>query len=439
MDAYERANSIEEQAMVRVREIYTAALRKALKEKKAFLQTVEAVRTGKKKPPAFYVSQGEEAVEKWKQGFIRELIRKEKVIEGIIAQLNAAGVEAADVIRGSMVDIYQTNREEAAQLIGATAEQADVNMTFAQYDKRQIGVILQENESPMSRIAYRNLGQNTAIRRRLQNELAQATILGEGQRELIKRIQKVTGMSVSQARRVAQTERTRVQSQARWQAGEEAKAAGVGVYNTWSTRMVNSRETHISLNGKKAMQGEPFVTSAGNSLKYPGDPSAPASEVINCHCVLVPDVLLPGERLDAEGNVVSRETEEWDNKFNSEYRATTENELIPNRQNAFGLTEKLIGYCLNMGHPSGRNKAIVFQTALGYNQGNSSELERAIRDGLNHYKAVPNGNVGYGNKFNVVMLVKGANGRVQPVETGWIMDQDRPRMVTAYVSKNQRP
>lgn len=298
MDAYEAANSIEEQAMTRVREIYTAALRRALKKHKAFLQTVEAVQTGKKKPPVFYVNQGDEAVERWKQGFIRELIRQERVIEGIVEELHAAGVEASDVIRGSMVDIYQTNRDEAVQLISAGADRAGVNMTFAQFDNRQITVILQENESPMSKIAYNNLGDNPAIRRRLQNELAQATVLGEGQRKLIERIRKVTGMSVSQARRVAQTERTRVQSQARWQAGEEAKAAGVGVYNTWSTRMVRSRETHISLDGKKAMQGDAFVTSAGNSLKYPGDPTAPASEVINCHCVLVPDVLLPGETLE---------------------------------------------------------------------------------------------------------------------------------------------
>ena len=298
MDAYEAANSIEEQAMTRVREIYTAALRRALKKHKASLQTVEAVRIGKKKPPAFYVNQGDDAVERWKQGFIRELIRQERVIESIVAELNAAGVEAADVIRGSMADIYQTNRDEAVQLISAGADRAGVNMTFAQFDNRQIAVILHENGSPMSKIAYNNLGNNPAIRRKLQNELAQATVLGEGQHKLIERIRKVTGMSVSQARRVAQTERTRVQSQARWQAGEEAMAAGVGVYNTWSTRMINSRDTHISLNGKKAMQGNAFVTSAGNSLKYPGDPTAPAREVINCHCVLVPDVLLPGETLE---------------------------------------------------------------------------------------------------------------------------------------------
>lgn len=295
MDAYEAANSIEEQAMTRVREIYTAALRRALKKHKAFLQTVEDVQTGKKKPPAFYVNQGDEAVGQWKQGFIRELIRQERVIEGIVEELHAAGVEASDVIRGSMVDIYQTNRDEAVQLISAGADRAGVNMTFAQFDNRQIAVILQENEIPMSKIAYNNLGNNPAIRRRLQNELAQATILGEGQHKLIERIRKVTGMSVSQARRVAQTERTRVQSQARWQAGEEAMAAGVGVYNTWSTRMINSRDTHINLDGKKAMQGEYFP---GGVLRYPGDPTAPASEVINCHCVLVPDVLLPGETLE---------------------------------------------------------------------------------------------------------------------------------------------
>lgn len=299
MDAYDAATVIEEQAMLRVREIYTAALRRALKKKKAFLQIVEAVRTGKKKPPAFYVNQGEEAVEKWKQGFLRELIRQERVIEGIIAELKAAGVEAADVIRGSMADIYQTNRAEAVQVLSAAAEQAGVNMSFAQFDNRQIAVILQEHESPMSKIAYNNLGDNPAIRRALQNELAQAALLGEGQQKLIRRIMRVGGYkTAAQAKRVAQTERTRVQSEARWMAGEEAKAAGVGVYNIWSTRMINSRDTHISLNGKKAMQGDAFVTSAGNSLRFPGDPSAPASEVINCHCVLVPDVLLPGETLE---------------------------------------------------------------------------------------------------------------------------------------------
>ncbi len=59
--------------------------------------------------------------------------------------------------------------------------------------------------------------------------------------------------------------------------------------------MVNSRETHIALNGKTVGMDENFVTIAGNVLRYPGDPTAPAAEVINCYCVVVPVVGKQGE------------------------------------------------------------------------------------------------------------------------------------------------
>ena len=298
MDAVERSDAIEQATMTRVIEIYTGALRKALKSKKAFLQKIADVDSGKIKPPQYYVERGE--VDKWREGFVRELMRQNKVIDGIMEQLNSAGADAAALIRDSMVDIYNANRQEATARLSLEADQLGVSATFAQYDKRQIAVLLQEQQSPFSRLAYQNMGQNPAIRRRLQNELAQATILGESQRDIIKRIRKVTGQTVSQARRVAQTERTRVQSQARWQAGNEAAAMGLRVYNTWSTRMINSRESHIILNSKCALQGERFP---GSVLRYPGDPEGPAREVINCHCVLVPNLLEPGEYIDSDGNV----------------------------------------------------------------------------------------------------------------------------------------
>ena len=298
MDAIERSDAIEQATMTRVVEIYTGALRKALKSKKSFLQKIADVDSGKIKPPQYYVDRGE--VDKWREGFVRELMRQNKVIDGIMEQLNAAGADAAALIRDSMVDIYNANRQEATETLALEAGQMGVYATFAQYDKRQIAVLLQEQQSPFSKIAYQNMGQNPAIRRRLQNEMAQATILGESQREIIKRIRKVTGQTVAQARRVAQTERTRVQSQARWQAGNEAAAMVLRVYNTWSTRMINSRESHIRLNGKSALQGERFP---GSVLRFPGDPDGPAREVINCFCVLVPNLLAPDEYIDSNGSV----------------------------------------------------------------------------------------------------------------------------------------
>ena len=302
MDAYEQSNAIEHATMTRVAEIYAGALRKALKNKKAFFQKVKDVETGRIKPPQYYVDTDQ--VAKWKERFLRELIRQDAVISGIMDELNKAGIDAAALIRDSMLEIYRVNREEAVKGISESSSASGVNISFAQYNKTQIKVLVEEDQSPFSKLAYENLGNNPAIRRRLQNELGMAAVIGESQSEIIDRIRKVTGQTVAQARRVAQTERTRVQSQARWKTGQEAANMGVHVVNEWSARMVNTRDSHAALDGKKAEQGEPFRTIWGNSLLYPGDPSAPAKEVINCHCVLVPDVLLPSQRIDTSGNVV---------------------------------------------------------------------------------------------------------------------------------------
>lgn len=133
------------------------------------------------------------------------------------------------------------------------------------------------------------------IRSALQSQMAQAAILGESQEKIIKRIQKVTGQAEYQARRIAQTERNRVQSQARAEALHEAAKMGITVTKTWSARMRNTRDSHAALNGTEIPENEKFHTIWGNELRYPGDPEAPAAEVINCFCVLIPDVKLPRE------------------------------------------------------------------------------------------------------------------------------------------------
>lgn len=293
MGAYETANRLESAAAARLKEIYESALRTALRRQHAFLAQIKAIDEGKITPPQWYIDRGKE--KEWREGFTRALLRKNKVIEGIMADLNAVGGDAADILLEFSCDVYDVTRQETIDILTHEMGTIGVNPSFAVYDKRQIRGLVTENQSPFSKLAYQNLGQNPAIRRRLQNEMAQAVILGESQPKIVERIRAVTGQAVWQAKRVAQTERTRVQSQARFEAGAEAQALGVKVYHEWSTRMINSRDTHIALNGKKAMQGEKFP---GSMLRFPGDPNAPAREVINCHCVLIPGVLLPGEELE---------------------------------------------------------------------------------------------------------------------------------------------
>ena len=298
LNAIDRCDALEAALMARVGEIYAGALRTAIKKRAAFLRKIKAVDEGRIKPPQYYVDTGQ--VDKWREGFVRELIRQNQVIEGIMEEINKAGAQAAEMIRDTMPEYWEINRAEAVDRFSVEMENAGIDGTFEKQTRRQIEILLSENESPFSKLAYMNLGQNLAVRRRLQNELAQAAILGESQSQIIKRIRNVTGQAQWQAKRVAQTERTRVQSQARWEAGNEAMALGVKVINEWSARMVNTRDTHAALDGKVALQGEYFP---GSPLRYPGDPTAPAGEVINCHCVLVPDVLRDGQMV-VDGRVV---------------------------------------------------------------------------------------------------------------------------------------
>ncbi len=210
----------------------------------------------------------------------------------------------APEIKAQMVEVYKVNSDATFEALSQT-----INQHFSLLPKRQIEIILEDKRPAFSKIAYQHLGQNTSIRRTLQNEMAQAALLGEGQKKIMKRIAKVTGMAEYQAQRVAQTERTRVQSQARADSLHEAAEMGIVVTKTWSARMRNTRDSHAALNGKTVMENEKFQTIWGNELAYPGNPDAPAREVINCHCVLVPDVLMPGERLKNIGSYGRMETE----------------------------------------------------------------------------------------------------------------------------------
>lgn len=286
MDAAERAtNAILRRTEAQIDEIYGAALQQAVKNHASFFQKIAAIDSGKIKPPAIYDTP--EKVLKWRQGYTKELLRREKIVDGIIAELRQAGVDVAPIIKAAGVDNYMVNR---SYTINSLNRQAGTQIAFGNMQRNQIEVLLQKTQSPFSKIAYKNLGANAVITRRLRSEMAQATLLGESQSKIIKRIRAVTGQSQYQARRVAQTERTRLQSQARSDTLQEAADLGVKVTKTWSARNVNTRDTHAALDGVTIPQDEAFHLIDGDSLMYPGDPNGRAENVISCHCVLIPGV-----------------------------------------------------------------------------------------------------------------------------------------------------
>lgn len=68
------------------------------------------------------------------------------------------------------------------------------------------------------------------------------------------------------------------------QAAQAAFATGRAVYKKWRTRRDNRvRETHQIAEGQEVAYDEAFWVG-GVPMMHPGDPSAPASEVVNCRC-----------------------------------------------------------------------------------------------------------------------------------------------------------
>lgn len=282
------SDALEKTLQQRIAEVYGEALKRAVRNNRLFFTNVKNLDARAKDLEKGGWSSAK--LEKWRKEEILRLLRQQRLVQSIADEMDKAGIQIAPEIRARMADVYKVNSDATFTRINDRA-----NVNFAMIPKKQVQIILDDTQPVFSQIAYRHLGKNRTIRDALQREMAQAAILGESQGKIVKRIQKVTGQAEYQARRVAQTERNRVQSQARADALHEAAKAGVIVTKRWSARMINTRDSHAALNGVEIPENEKFRTIWGNELRYPGDPEAPAAEVINCHCVLVPDVKLPEE------------------------------------------------------------------------------------------------------------------------------------------------
>ena len=289
------ADTLEKQITKRISEVYGDALKAAIKQNKQFFKKLQDIDSGKIKPPAFYDTP--EKIAKWREGYIRELMRTEHVTESITQQIKDAGAAVSPEIEKELAGVYAANANYTAQKLTRMKANTPSAGLISSVTRKQAAIIIKDKQPLFSKIAFNNLQNAPAVVKRLQNEMLQASLLGESQQQIIKRIQAVMNNSAKNAKRIAQTERTRLQSQARNDKLKEAEDAGVAVMKEWSCAMMaTSRESHIALDGKRVKMGEKFRTIWGNDLEFPGDPNAPAKEVINCHCVMVPDVATEEER-----------------------------------------------------------------------------------------------------------------------------------------------
>ncbi|MSS93300.1 hypothetical protein FYJ53_05920 [Eubacterium sp. BL-380-WT-2B] len=111
---------------------------------------------------------------------------------------------------------------------------------------------------------------------------------------------------------------------------------------------------------------------------------------------------------------------------------------LPDLEHAVMPEAKFTKYALDQARQPDKAKAL--ELALGYTQKNHRELMENIQRNLSHFPAVYKGTDGYGDRYEIEMMLVGANGRVARLMTGWIIDKEKreTRLTSVYINKRKK-
>ena len=108
--------------------------------------------------------------------------------------------------------------------------------------------------------------------------------------------------------------------------------------------------------------------------------------------------------------------------------------LLPNGDRAIIDPAKLVNYCLNVSHPTGKHKARVFKARLGITRLQAHLLQHSIAKAAATLEASRGDSDFYGQRFAVDFDMTGAAGTGR-VRSAWIIlrGEDCPRLTSCYV------
>jgi len=107
---------------------------------------------------------------------------------------------------------------------------------------------------------------------------------------------------------------------------------------------------------------------------------------------------------------------------------------LPNPQNVFIDTNKLVGYSLDFNHADGQHKARVFKSALNITTDTLDILNAALWNAVQTYEATLDQSNLYGQKYIIDFPITHEN-KTAIIHSVWIVryNEDFPRLVTCYV------
>lgn len=137
-------------------------------------------------------------------------------------------------------------------------------------------------DSKVSNGLYNALGVDVKkLKKTITQEISRGIASSLPYSDIARNISSVSKAPLSRAKTIARTEGHRIQQTSARDAQYAAKKKGADVLKQWDAALDGrTRDSHARVDGEIRELDEKF----SNGLKYPGDPSGGAAEVVNCRC-----------------------------------------------------------------------------------------------------------------------------------------------------------
>lgn len=211
--------------------------------------------------------------------------RLSKLQDKMVNSIIETNKKAIQQVNTSLANIYKTNYnygiDDLAVLLAVSIPKKKATINTQQSNNE-----VKKDKSPMNEIAIDELKDRDLIKRQLAREFTYGIMKGETPEQLVKRFKHITEVKMSDVVRIARTQATRIENQARLDAYKVGEDMGYDVIKEWVTVGDDKvREAHRKANGQRVKFHEKF-TVGGEELLCPGDPNGSAGNVINCRCYM---------------------------------------------------------------------------------------------------------------------------------------------------------
>lgn len=203
-----------------------------------------------------------------------ELTRLNKLFSDIDEDLATLNRGRPQQLSGHLTSVYETNYTGVGSKLTTATD-----ISFKTINRQAV------YESALSELGKIGLVTNAqAVKTNIQRSITTSIVQGESIPKMAKRITMDLETNANNAVRIARTETTRVMGEARNSIFEQALSKGIKLEKKWlAAKDDRTRSSHKHLDGEVRPMDKPF----SNGLMFPGDPSGPAEEVINCRCTMV--------------------------------------------------------------------------------------------------------------------------------------------------------